>query len=199
MNGNNGLDRAGRRMVGIAAVGVLLMTSSACATINYDAATIQSVVAMNRVAPAGSYERLGEFEVSQRPIFAIAQLLTVVDAKLDEALRRELQRTGGDAVLNLRIHEEYDVIDFLVAAAQSVLLLGANIVQTRSVAIRGEVVRWNTGFLESEAGAAWLAQNCRQTQVGSLDDARTAHLCFAPDEEGEDAAWKTAMRLGLSN
>lgn len=188
MNRKNGFERMSR-LLGTAAVGLLLMSSTACATITYDASTLQSVAAMNRVAPAASYDRVGEFEVSQRPVFVIAQLLTVVDAKLEEALQRELQRTGGDAVLNLRIHEEYDVIDFLIGAAQSVLLFGANIVQTRSVAIRGDVVRWRTGFLETEAGRAWLAENCRETMVG---DARSAHVCAAPGEE------RTGTVLGFS-
>lgn len=193
MNRKNGLERSGR-VLGMAAVGLLLVSSGACATITYDAATVQTVVAMNRVAPEGSYERIGQFEVSQRPVFVIAQLLTVVDAKLDEALNRELQRTGGDAVLNLRIHEEYDVIDFLIGAAQSVLLFGVSVVQTRSVAIRGDVVRWNTGFLESEVGAAWLAQNCRQTEVQGGDGVRSAHLCLAPEPGGAAA---TIPRIGL--
>ena len=170
----------GRRIAG-AAVLALVMLTTACATINYDASTIQNVVSMNRVAPPASYEVVGEFESNQRPIFVIAQLLTVRDADLEDAIQRQLQRSGGDAVLNLRIHEEYDIIDFLVGAAQGILLFGANIVQTRSVSLRGDIVRWNTGWLEN-GGREWLAANCDAVTLEGTTEA-TAHICVRPTEK----------------
>lgn len=192
MNQKNGFGRRGR-LAGLAAAG-LVLTTTACSTINYDASTVQSVVSMNRVAPAASYERVGQFEVTQRPVFVIAQLLTVVDADLESALQRELQRTGADAILNLRIHEEYDIIDFAIGAVQGAFLFGSTIVQTRSVTIAGDVVRWNTGFLEN-GGEQWLGQTCREVIVPGEGSSRTAYVCLAP---GEDGAAPSDTRLGLA-
>lgn len=173
------------RLLGLAVAGVALLGSSGCATINYDAAAVQSVVAMNRVAPAASYTRVGDFEASQRPVFAIAQLLTVVDANLERAIQRELQRSGGDAVLDLRIHEQYDIVDVLIG------MVTFGLVNTRSAAVRGDVVRWNTGFLEN-GGEEWLGQACRELEVDGGDGTRrAAYVCIAPEPEQE-------LRLGLN-
>lgn len=176
------------RVFGLVAAAGLTILSSACATINYDAATVQAVVSMNRVAPAASYERVGAFEAQQRPVFVISQLITVVDVDLERDIQRALQRTGGDAILNLRIHEEYDVVDVFIA------LVVGGWVNTRLVELEGDVVRWNTGFLEN-GGEQWLGQTCREVAVENPDgSSRTAHVCIAPEE----GVLGTDVQVGLA-
>lgn len=148
----------------------LVATVSGCATITYEAPLIESMVAMNRAADGVGYERVGDFEIERRAVFVVAQLITVTDAELEDALRRELARTGGDAVINLRIHEEYDIIDFLVAA------VAGGIVNSRAVTLRGDVVRW------TEAGAAEAllerAGPCLALDLEEPDGTtRRAHAC----------------------
>lgn len=167
--------RATSRVSGSLLTLVAVAAISGCATINYDAGTAATSVTMNR--PAGTYERLASFETNQRAVFVIASLITVIDADLEEALRREITRAGGDAVVNLRIMEQYDIIDFAIGVAQSVLLFGAQIVSTRAITIRGDVVRWTGG-----AGAALgeeLPENCRALEI-EADTPRTGLICVQP-------------------
>lgn len=168
MNRMNSAARS--RTFGLTAVAGFALLSGACATINYDAATVQNVVSMNRPAPVAAYERVGEFSTKQRPVFVISQLITVVDMNMERDIQRELQRTGGDAIINLRIHEEYDVVDVLIA------MIVGGWVNTRSVELRGDVVRWRSAFLEN-GGAEWLAQSCRDVAVEDGDASRTGHIC----------------------
>lgn len=143
---------AGILALGLAALG-------GCSTITYDAAISPGAIAMNRGGAMPAYEHVGSFETQRRAVFVILSLITVVDSELEDVVRRELARAGGDAVINLRIHEENDIIDAVIAVAQSILLLGGRIVDTRTITIRGDVVRW-TGT----AGSAELEvpiEGCR--------------------------------------
>jgi hypothetical protein len=166
------MNRASRFLLTVVAVAAV----SGCATITYEASAAAAAVTMNR--PAGTYERVASFETDRRAVFVIASLITVVDADLEEALRREMARAGGDAVINLRIMEQYDIIDFAIGAVQSILLFGAQVVNTRSITIRGDVVRW-TG-----AGGAALDRDppdhCRAVELEAADGARTGHICVQP-------------------
>lgn len=172
-----GRRRAGR-ILALAAVGAI----AGCATITYEAPLVESMVAMNRAAPTASYERLGDFESDRRAVFVVAQLLTVTDAELEDAIRRELARTGGDAVINLRIHEEYDFIDVLVG------IVAGGIVNTRAITLRGDVVRWTGEAGEAgQAGQAGergleerlgLSERCRPLDVPVAGGAtRTGYAC----------------------
>jgi hypothetical protein len=169
-----------RTMNRFRSAGVLLLiaaTVGGCATINYNAGAVAGSVSMNR--PAGNYEMVGSFQTSQRAVFVIASLITVVDANLEEALRREMSRAGGDAVINLRITEQYDIIDFAIGAAQSILLFGAQIVNTRAITLRGDVVRFAGGGAEAALGEE-LLEHCRAVDLDTTDGARTGHICVQP-------------------
>lgn len=156
-------------------VAAVAVSASGCATINYDATLVNGMVAMNRVQALGNYETVGSFEVGQRPIFVISNLLTVVDADVEDAITAELARTGGDAVINLRIHEEYDIIDIAIGLAQGILI-GVQLAQTRSVTLMGDVIRW-TGGQDPEVEAL-LLEHCRTIEIPAEAGARQGHFCF---------------------
>lgn len=169
-----------RAMNRIRPVGVALLAAAVlggCATINYDAGDLAESVHMNR-AP-GTYERVASFETGQRAVFVIASLITVVDADLEEALRREMTRAGGDAVVNLRIMEQYDIVDFAISVAQSVLLFGAQIVNTRAITLRGDVVRFTGDGAEASLGPDLLG-HCRAVELDAPDGPRPGHICVQP-------------------
>jgi hypothetical protein len=70
-----------------------------------------------------------------------------------------------------------DEPDFAISAVQSTLLFGAQIVSTRAITIRGDVVRWTGG-----AGAALgetLPDNCRALEIEG-DTPRTGVICVQP-------------------
>lgn len=155
-----------------------------CATIVYEADLIERVVAMNRVAPEGSYEVVGRLVLDDRVIFLVGDAVTVREPRLADEILEALARHGGDAVIDLRIEEENDPLDVLVNWAQAALnagqilafdgppavgflfLGGGNLVGTRSVRITGDVIRWRAGR-DGEAARGALAQRC-----GAADPAR---------------------------
>ena len=159
------------RTVGTAVLAAAALLLSGCATITYDADTIEGLVAMNRIAEAGDYERIGTFEESSRVVFVISQLITLFDADLEDAVRDQLEEWGGDAVINLRIHEENDIVDVLIGG------LTSGWVNTRSVTLQGDVVRW-TG--SSDDLSAALDAHCHAVQVPAGGTERTGHLCVGP-------------------
>lgn len=168
-------------------VATLAVAVGGCATITYDPGVMDAMVAMNSAASAGNYEVVGNFESGQRPIFVLSSLITVVDAELEDALAREMSRARGDAVINLRIHEEYDIVDFAIGLAQSALM-GIQLVQTRSVTLRGDVVRWS-GPQDPEVEAAFV-RDCREVAIPEPDGStRPGHICIRP---AADAAVEAA-------
>lgn len=163
----------------LGALGLVAVALPGCATITYEAELVDAMVAMNRAGSAAEAESVGTMDVDRRTVFLVAELITVVDSELDEVIRRELARTGGDAVINLRIEERYDFLDVVVA------VLAGGIVNTRSATLRGDVVRWTgDGDAGEELGAA-IPAGCRTLDVPEADGrARTGYACPAPPAPG---------------
>ncbi|MEJ2503823.1 MAG: hypothetical protein P8177_11025 [Gemmatimonadota bacterium] len=158
------------RMRTVVSVALLAAVGAGCATITYEAPLVEGMVAMSRAAGAPAYERIGRFEEDRRVVFVAASLLTVIDAELEEALQRALAVTGGDAVINLRIHEETDIIDVIVGAVTGPL------VNSRAVTLEGDIVRWTDGG-GSEA-LLELSQSCRELDVSTrAGGARSGFVC----------------------
>lgn len=167
-------------------LGGIILILSGCATITYDAATVDALVAMNQAAPTAGHERVGELNIERRAGFVIFDLITVMDADLDQHIGRELARTGGDAVINLRIHEIRGPIDVLISVAQSMFFLGGRILGTRTVTIRGDIIRWTEQIDGRTAGAVLEAMSdaCRAVEIDEQSSdrrsgtVRTGHLCL---------------------
>jgi hypothetical protein len=161
----------GRRGFRAAVVVPLALLLAGCATITYEADLIDRMVAMNRIAEASDYERVGTFSEDKRAVFVIAQLITVIDADLEDAVREALDRWNGDAVINLRIHEENDIVDVVVGA------IGNGWVNTRSVTLEGDVIRWTGADADR---SRTLAAHCHEVRVPDAGGERTGHLCMSP-------------------
>ncbi len=160
-----------RRWAGAGIAVGLTLAVAGCATITYDAELVDRMVAMNRIAEAGDYERVGTFEETRRTVFVVAQLITVIDAELEDAIRAELDRSDGDAIINLRIHEENDVVDVIIG------LIATGWVNTRSVTLEGDVIRW-TG--EDPDRSRVLAAHCTEIAVPETAGTGTGHVCIRP-------------------
>ena len=127
---------------------------SGCATITYNATAVNKMVAIAKNETNTDYEVVGKFEYKTRAVFLVFSLLTVKDVKLSEEVNKSLQSTGGDAVVNLSIGEVTDIVDLAISWLQSALIF-VNIANTRSVTIKGDVVKYkmtssNIPTLDSE-------------------------------------------------
>jgi hypothetical protein len=141
-------------------VGASMMIAG-CATLTYDATTVNSMVSMNRPSAGVEYDRIGSFKSERRGVFVIASLLTVMDVELEQTIARELTKSGGHAIINLRIEERDGPIDILIGMAQTVLLSGIRLASTRTVAIRGDVIR----FRVDPAATSALGEGCRWVSI----------------------------------
>lgn len=133
-----------------------------CATITYDAVTVEAMVALNRVAPPDAYERVGRFATEQRAVFLASRLVTVRDAELESAARRALARYGGDAVINLRIVEEFGLIDAVVGA------VAQELISTRTIKLEGDIIRWRSPDGPPGGAEALVRAGCRRAAGGFL-------------------------------
>jgi hypothetical protein len=132
-----------------------LVLVSGCATITYDAGTVETLVAANAPFDRGSYETIGRLDVDSRAYFLLANLITIRDADLEREIAAQVRRMNGDAVLNLRIEEQQGLVDVAIQWAQALLLYGLSPVGSRSYTLVGDVVRWNaTAMTEADLDRA---------------------------------------------
>lgn len=124
-------------------VSLLLLISAAlvssCATINLDATTIQEhSVSMNRVG--SEYEVVSDFEIRDKAAWVIGIVPVNRPAGdhhdyLANLLQAEIDKAGGDAVINVKIMAQNRAEDVLV----NIVTLGIYV--PRTVTITGQVVR----------------------------------------------------------
>lgn len=126
------------RTSGILFLMSIVIITSGCSTIHYDATTLKAIAAMNKGAGAGSadYEVVGQFKHKKKVIFLISDLITIKDAELDLAIEKAIVSSGGDGIINISIHEKDSFIDLVIAS------LTYGLLSTRSVEFRGDIVKF---------------------------------------------------------
>ncbi|MFH2054906.1 MAG: hypothetical protein ABIJ61_03015 [bacterium] len=125
-------------------VSLLLLISatliSSCATINLDATTIQEhSVKMNR-AGESEYEVISDFVIRDKAAWVIGIVPVNLPAGdhhdyLATLLQAEIDKAGGDAVVNVKIMAQNRAEDILI----NIVTLGIYV--PRTVTITGQVVR----------------------------------------------------------
>ena len=122
---------------------LLLMSATligSCATINLDATTIQeNSVSMNR--SGAEYDVVSDFEIRDKAAWVIGIVPVNRPAGdhhdyLANLLQSEIDKAGGDAVINVKIMAQNRAEDVLV----NIVTLGIYV--PRTVTITGQVVRY---------------------------------------------------------
>ena len=108
-----------------------------CESVIYETHSSELFVSMTSPKDIGDYEVVGKFNYETKAVFIILQLITVKDAEIDKAIQKQVRKLEGDGVINLKIHEQYDFVDFVVA------VFAGGIVDTRTVKVNGDIIKMN--------------------------------------------------------
>ncbi len=118
---------------------VLLIVSLilSCESVIYETHSSELFVSMTSPKDISDYEVIGELNYETKAVFLVLQLITIRDAEIDKAIQKQVRKLEGDGVINLKIHEQYDFVDFVIS------VFGSGIVNTRTVKVNGDVIKLN--------------------------------------------------------
>lgn len=108
-----------------------------CESVIYEAHSLENFVSMTTPKDIGEYEVVGKLKYDTKAVFLVLQLITIRDAEIDNAIQKQVGKYEGDGVINLKIHEQYKIVDIIIAAFVGGLL------NTRTVEVRGDIIRIN--------------------------------------------------------
>ena len=120
----------------VLSVALIALLLAGCYTVNYVIPPEQ-----NRDA----YEIVGSFEVKKRASWVVFGLVPVSDAQVEEIIRDQIERKGGDVAINVVIEAQYDPVDVVIA------MLVGGLFNTRSYTVKGDVARLKKGSMMGSA------------------------------------------------
>ena len=110
-----------------------LVLLTGCATIQLEAPMLDKPISMSRKADTQKAHRtVRHFCKETRAVWLLFGAIPICVPEMDEIVAKE--SSGQDAVTNLSITTEYDVLDILVRAVTQ------GVVYTRSITVEGDVV-----------------------------------------------------------
>ena len=108
-----------------------------CESVIYETHSSEKFVSMTTPKDIGEYEVVGKLKYDTKAVFLVLQLITIKDAEIDKAILKQVNKMEGDGVINLKIHEQYDFVDFVVS------VFAGGILNTRTVKIEGDIIKIN--------------------------------------------------------
>ena len=115
----------------------LLLLLVGCYTQTYLAPTIDKPAMLSGAASVkNEYTVVKRFSIQDRSGWFIAGLIPSGHTNVNDLLKNEVVASGGDAVINLKITSQYDVVDILISA------LTGGIYNTRATHLEGEVIKY---------------------------------------------------------
>jgi hypothetical protein len=126
---------------------LFILLFSGCQTITYDALLFDEVASLNRGALPPGYTVVGTFSYTTRASFTAFDLVTLHHPEFIAEMDKALKVNDGNAIINLSIVEETNIVDILInifvnSLTSSALRSGIDVFSTRSVEIRGDVVKY---------------------------------------------------------
>ncbi len=115
-------------------IGSLILS---CESIIYETHSSEKFVSMTTPKDIGEYKVVGKLKYDTKAVFLVLQLITIRDAEIDKAILKQVNKMEGDGVINLKIHEQYDFVDFVVS------VFAGGILNTRTVKIEGDIIKMN--------------------------------------------------------
>ena len=118
---------------------VLLLVSLilSCESVIYETHSSELFVSMTTPKGISDYEVIGELNYETKAVFLVLQLITITDAEIEQAIEKQVRKLEGDGIINLRIHEQYVFVDFIIS------VFGGGIVSTRTVKVNGDIIKMN--------------------------------------------------------
>ena len=113
----------------------LVSLTLSCESVIYETHSSDTFVSLTTPNNIDDYEVVGELKYNTKAIFLIAQLITIKDSEIDKAINKQVNKFDGDGVINLNIHEQYDIVDVVIA------LFAGGFVHTRTVKVNGDIVK----------------------------------------------------------
>jgi hypothetical protein len=109
-----------RKLLGALVLTAAALAATGCMTVRLDTGAIREPVSMSGNVNR-DYRVVRHFQRDLKSWFTLFDLVTVQNPKVEQAVREELQRNGGDGVVNLVISGKDTFIDRLIPAAVSAL------------------------------------------------------------------------------
>lgn len=109
-----------RKLLGALVLVAAALAATGCMTVRLDTGAIREPVSMSGNVNR-DYRVVRHFQRDLKSWFTVFDLVTVQNPKVEQAIREELQRNGGDAVVNLVINGRDTFVDRPIPAAISVL------------------------------------------------------------------------------
>lgn len=99
---------------------LVAVTATGCMTVKLDTGALREPVSMSGNVNR-EYRIVRHFERELKSWFTLFQLVTVQNPKVEQAIREELARSEGDAVVNVVIQGKDTFLDQLLPAALTVV------------------------------------------------------------------------------
>ena len=124
---------------------VLLLVSLilSCESVIYETHSSELFVSMTTPKDISDYEVIGELNYETKAVFLVLQLITIRDVEIEQAIEKQVRKLEGDGVINLRIHEQYVFVDFIIS------VFGGGIVNTRTVKVNGDIIKMKSASMTS--------------------------------------------------
>lgn len=128
---------------------LIILLFTGCQTITYDALLFDQVASLNKGNLPAEYTIVGKFSYSTRASFTAYDLITLHHPEIVAEMSKALKVNDGDAVINLSIVEENDIVDILINIFVNSLTTAAfktniDVFSTRSIEITGDVVTFKS-------------------------------------------------------
>lgn len=112
-----------------------------CESVIYETHSSDYFVSMTTPKDISEYDVVGKIKYDTKAVFLVLQLITIRDAGIENAIEKQVRKSEGDGVINLKIHEQYDFVDFVIS------VFGSGIVNTRTVKVSGDIIKINSASL----------------------------------------------------
>lgn len=117
---------------------LLALLVFSCESVIYEIHSSDKFVSMTTPKYIGEYKVVGKLNYRTKAVFILLQLITIKDANIDKAIQKQVMIYKGDGIINLKINEQYDFLDFVIF-----IFAGTFYVSIRSIIVTGDIIKLN--------------------------------------------------------
>lgn len=117
---------------------LLALLVFSCESVIYEIHSSDKFVSMTTPKYIGEFKVVGKLNYRTKAVFILLQLITIKDANIDKAIQKQVMIYKGDGIINLKINEQYDFLDFVIF-----IFAGTFYVSIRSIIVTGDIIKLN--------------------------------------------------------